>query len=150
MNLIIIAALNKKRVIGRGGKIPWHIPEDIQRFKELTMGHTVLMGRKTYESIGNHLPGRRNVVITSQNLSGVEQYHSVGDALASLVSEEKVFVIGGGEIYRQTIDKADELILTIVENDEEGDVSFPDYTDAFQITKEEKYSGFSFLTFSKI
>jgi dihydrofolate reductase len=148
MKLIIIAALNNNRVIGRNGKIPWHIPEDLQRFKSLTMGHVVLMGRKTYESIGKVLPGRRNVVVTSQNLPEVEHYHSLAEALTALAREEKVFVIGGGEIFRQTIGRADELLLTFVESDDEGDTLFPEDADTllqkFDLVTEERTGGYSF------
>ncbi|MFA6468136.1 MAG: dihydrofolate reductase [Bacteroidota bacterium] len=129
MKLILIAALNNRRVIGRQGSIPWQLPEDLQRFKELTSHHVVLMGRKTFESIGKILPDRRNIVLTHRaTLSDdVEQYHSLKEALQHLAAEEKVFVIGGEDVYRQTIDHADELHLTIVDNDEEGDAHFPSY-----------------------
>ncbi|MFA6541953.1 MAG: dihydrofolate reductase [Bacteroidota bacterium] len=152
MKLIIIAAINKKRVIGANGKIPWHIPEDVKRFKELTMGHAVLMGRKTYDSIGKPLPGRRNVVITSRNLPEVEHYPSVDRALAAVATEEQVFVIGGGELYRQTIDKADELDLTIVENEATGDIYFPerDIRSMFSFESSEKHDGFEFRRYKKL
>lgn len=153
MKLIIIAALNRRRVIGRNGKIPWHIPEDRQRFKELTTGHTVLMGRKTYESIGKPLSERRNVVLTSQNLSAVEHYHSLHKALTVLKNEEKVFVIGGAEIYKQTIEQAEELLLTVVENDEFGDTFFPHYESLlkrkFTLVEELQRNGYSFLRYIK-
>jgi len=127
MKLILIAALNKKRVIGKEGAIPWHIPEDLQRFKKLTIHHTVLMGRKTFESIGQALPDRRNVVISSRAVPGIETYPSPEAALEALHNEEKVFVIGGGEVFRHTIGKADEILLTIMDNDEDGDTFFPPY-----------------------
>lgn len=151
MKLTIIAALNRKRVIGRNGKIPWHIPEDLKRFKELTTGHAVLMGRRTFESIGRTLPGRRNVVITTRDLPDVEHYSSIDEALTALQSEKKVFIIGGGEIFRQTIERADELLLTLVENDEEGDTFFPEYTGVvekeFLPAEKEERSGFSFVRY---
>lgn len=151
MKLIIIAAVNQKRVIGRNGKIPWHIPEDLKRFKELTTGHTVLMGRKTFESIGKVLPERRNVVVTSRSLPDIEYYHSIEEALIKLKSEEKVFIIGGGEIFRQTLERADELLLTLIENQEEGDTLFPEYDQIikqkFRLAEEEKKKGFSFLRY---
>ncbi len=130
MKLILIAALNTNRVIGRDGKTPWHLPKDLQRFKRITSNHTVLMGRKTFESIGKPLPNRKNVVITRNknfNLDSVEIFSTIPSAFSGLVDEEKVFVIGGGEIFLQTIDLADELNLTIVQNDEKGDVYFPPY-----------------------
>ncbi len=149
MKLIIIAALNRKRVIGRGGKIPWHIPEDLKRFKELTMGHALLMGRKTYESIGKKLPGRRNVVITSQSLPNIEHYHSIDEALGAVKEEEKVFVIGGGEIFRQTMHRVDELFLTVVNNEESGDAFFPEFETEFQIQEIEKHQGFVYKRFER-
>lgn len=164
MKLIIIVAINKKRVIGKDGQIPWHIPEDLQRFKQLTTNHTVLMGRKTFESIDKPLPNRGNVVISkNQNLfkslrlgkidNTLKIFPSIESALSNLQNEEKVFVIGGGEIFRQTIERADELLLTLVENDEEGEVFFPEYKHLigtiFVLKKEEKQRGFSFLTYEK-
>ena len=90
MKIIIIAALNENRVIGKDGKLPWHISDDLKRFKSLTVGHTVLMGRKTYESIGKPLPNRRNVVITSGQISEIETYNSIEIALERLKDEEKI------------------------------------------------------------
>ena len=147
MKLIIIAAMNTKGVIGAGGKIPWHIPEDVKRFKELTMGHAVLMGRKTYESIGRMLPGRRNIVVTSDSSFTGEHYPSIGAALAELQQENIVFIIGGGEIFRQTIGLADELLLTMVENAEEGDVFFPEYEPDFELRSREEHRGYAFLDY---
>lgn len=156
MKLILIAALNKNRVIGRNGKIPWRIPEDLNRFKHITTNHAVLMGRKTFESIGKSLPNRRNIVI-SHNLQfsqdSIEVFASLPLALSALENEEKVFVIGGGEIFEQTIDRADELNLTIVENNEFGDVFFPVYEDRIGKTiilkDREDHNGFYYLSFEK-
>jgi len=151
MTLIIIAALNRKRVIGRNGTIPWHIQEDLQRFKSVTMGHTVLMGRKTYESIGTTLPGRRNVVITSRALPHVECFPTIDEALAALQTEEKIFIIGGSKIFRQTLHRADELMLTLVDNDEEGDTVFPEYEELvkkeFTLVEKKDKIGFSFVRY---
>ena len=148
MKLIIIAALNKKRVIGKDGRLPWHISEDLKRFKRLTLGHTVLMGRKTYESMGKPLADRRNVVLTSKNISGVETYSSIGTELDALKEEENVFVIGGGEIFGQFLDHADELRLTFVDNDMDGDVLLPSYEhligSRFSLVNEEQHDGFVF------
>lgn len=149
MTIIIIAALNRNGVIGRNGKIPWHLPEDLQRFKELTTGHTVLMGRRTYDSIGKTLPGRRNIVITSRHLPDIEHYHTLEKAIDAVRSEPKVFIIGGGEIFRQSLDRADEMYLTVVENDEEGDTYFPGIEQLigrdFYLSQEDKRKGYSFL-----
>lgn len=147
MKLIIIAALNKKRVIGAKGKIPWHIPEDLKRFKELTLEHAVLMGRKTYESIGRVLPGRRNIVVTSDNSFPGEHYPSIGAALAALQLENIVFIIGGGEVFRQTIGLADTLLLTMVDNEGEGDVYFPEYEPDFELQSREEHRGYAFLDY---
>jgi dihydrofolate reductase len=113
--LIIIAALNRKRVIGKNGSIPWHIPEDLKRLKRLTTGHTLLMGRRTYESLQTPLPNRRHVVVTSRSIAGVETYATIPDALRAVQDQEKVFVFGGGEIFAATLEKADEWYLTLVE-----------------------------------
>ena len=106
MKLVLIAALTRRRVIGAGGRIPWHLSEDLKRFKRGTTGHTVLMGRKTFESIGKLLPNRRNVVLSSRPVPGVETYASLDEALASLKDESQVFVIGGGTLYAQTLERA--------------------------------------------
>jgi dihydrofolate reductase len=153
MKLAIIAALNRDRVIGRGGKLPWHIPADLKRFKQLTTGHTVLMGRKTYESIGRPLPGRRNVVISSRQLQGVEVYPTIPAALEALKDEPLVFVIGGAQIYAALLDRADLLYLTIVDKDVEGDVFFPPYEGLlgtrFKCVSREDHPGFSFLSYER-
>ena len=154
MKLILISSLNTKRVIGANGKIPWHIPEDVQRFKEFTTGHTVLMGRKTFESIGSPLPNRRNVVITSRTIQSVETFTTIPIALSALQNQKKVFVIGGEKIFEETLSQADELLLTIVENNIDGDTFFPQYeylvgTIFIPCTKEAK-PGYSFVTFQRI
>ena len=154
MKLILIAAVNAKRVIGIGGKLPWHISDDLKRFKLLTTGHTVLMGRKTFESIGKPLPNRRNVVLASQPINGVETFASLGAALDALRTEEKVFVIGGGQIYAATLARADELLLTIVDNAADGDTFFPPYEDLlssqFTLVFEERHDGYTFNDYQRI
>ena len=127
MKIALIAALTRKRVIGKDGKLPWHISEDLKRFRALTTGHAVIMGRTTFESLGRPLPNRRNVVITSHTLRGVETYRSLPDALKALAGEERVFIIGGGQLFARAIDLADELFLTIVMKDFPGDTFFPPY-----------------------
>lgn len=165
MKLIIIAAFNNKRVIGKNGKIPWHIPEDLQRFKELTTNHTVLMGRKTFESIGKPLSNRINVVLSkNKNVAttlkpdsfknDIEIFSSIESALSRLHEQEKVFIIGGGEVFHQTIDRTDEFMLTLVNNDDDGDTFFPVYDHLvgtnIVLENQEHYSGFSFLLYKKI
>ena len=152
MELVIIAALNKKRVIGKDGRLPWHISDDLKRFKKLTVGHAVLMGRKTYESMGKPLPDRRNVVLTTRSIAGVETYASIGTALDALKEEPLVFVIGGGAIFEQFLEHADELRLTIVDNDLDGDAFFPPYEHLigtrFRLANEEPHEGFIFRDYT--
>lgn len=156
MKIILIAAMNGKRVIGKNGAIPWHIPEDLLRFKQETIHHTVLMGRKTFESIGKPLPQRKNVVITKQPFvaDDVVIFPSLDAAFSGLVNEEKIYVIGGGEIFQQTIDLADELMLTIVDDETLGDVFFPPYEHLlgkkFIASNSEENKGFRFRDFKKL
>lgn len=124
----LIAALAANRVIGRQGALPWHLPEDLRRFKALTLGHPVLMGRRTWESIGRPLPGRRNIVITRQadyRPSGAEVFPDLGSALAALAGAAEVFVIGGGELYAAALPLAHRLQLTELHQEVEGDARFP-------------------------
>ncbi len=154
MKLAIIAAIGKNRVIGSGGKLPWHVSEDLKRFKRLTTGHTVLMGRKTFESIGKPLVNRRNVVISSKPIPNVETYPSIEAALKALANEEAVFVVGGGKIYSQLLAKADELYLTLVETTVEGDTFFPPYEHllgtTFTLTREEQHIGYTFRDYRRV
>ncbi|MEX0601733.1 MAG: dihydrofolate reductase [Bacteroidota bacterium] len=153
MKLIIIAALARNRVIGSGGKLPWHLPDDLKRFKRLTTGHTILMGRKTYESLGKALPDRRNVVLTSHPLSGVETYRSLGDALEALEQEDVVYVIGGGKIFNLCLPVADGLYLTHVDREVEGDTFFPEFEHligtTFKPVWREEHDGFTFVNYVK-
>lgn len=124
----IIVAVAQNGIIGTGGTMPWHITEDFRHFKAVTLGHTVIMGRKTYDSIGRPLPQRRNIVITrNPNLSieGCEMAASLEAAIEMCKGEEEVFVIGGGEIYRQAMPLASKLYLTHVGVSVEGDTRFP-------------------------
>lgn len=136
----IIAAIDEKRGIGKNGQLPWHISEDLKRFKEITSGHTVIMGRKTFESIGKPLPNRKNIVI-SRNLllpdisiyqaKDINVANSLDEALG--IAKGEVFIIGGGQVYAEAITKADKLYLTQVEGDFNCDTFFPDYS---QFSKE--------------
>jgi dihydrofolate reductase len=130
MRVSIIVAVAENGVIGRGGALPWHLPDDLKRFKQLTMGHAVVMGRKTWESIGRPLPGRQMIVVTRQGdyqPEGVKVAGSVDDALAiaRTAGDNECFIIGGAEVYRQTLPKADRIYLTIVLAEIEGDTYFP-------------------------
>lgn len=154
MKLAVIAAIARNRAIGKDNKLPWHISEDLQRFKRLTTGHTVLMGRKTYASIGKPLPGRRNVVVSRSPLKGVETYPSLNAALLALADQELVFVIGGGDVYAQVLERADELFLTIVDREVEADTFFPPFEHLvgtlFQRVHRESRDGYSFEEYRRM
>ncbi len=138
-----IAAIGKNRELGSSGKIPWYIPEELKHFKNVTMGHPIIMGRKTHESIGRALPGRANIVITRNPefkadgcivVTSVEDAISeanqlkAGQPLAGRHGNEEIFIIGGGEIYKLAWDYIDKLYLTVINKDFEADVFFPDYS----------------------
>jgi dihydrofolate reductase len=126
----LIVAMSENRVIGRQGRLPWRLPDDLKRFKELTTGHTVIMGRKTFESIGRPLPQRRNIV-ASRNpdwaAEGVEIAHSLDEALVRTAGEAEVFIIGGEQLYRAALPRADRIYLTRVLACIEGDAFFPSF-----------------------
>lgn len=126
--LSIIAALAQNRVIGVENRLPWRLPEDLAHFKAVTLGHPVIMGRKTFESLGRPLPGRLNVVITRNPDypgEGIRVAHSLHDALECCTEVDEVFVIGGAELYKLVLPLADRLYLTEVKVDAEGDAHFP-------------------------
>lgn len=124
----MIVARSRNHVIGRDNQMPWKISADLQFFKRVTMGHPVIMGRKTWESIGRPLPGRRNIVVTRNQdlaLTGAEVVHSLDEALNSLSEFSRVFVIGGEQLFKQAFDKADRLYITEIDLDvESGDTFF--------------------------
>jgi dihydrofolate reductase len=148
VKLILIAAIARNRVIGKNGKLPWHIPEDLARFKQLTTGHTVIMGRKTFDSLDKPFPNRVNIVITSNVINGVKSYPSLEFALQALNNEKEVFVIGGGRVYTNALRFADELRLTLLDRDVDGDTYFPPYQEIlkrnFRLIKEEHGVGVTF------
>jgi len=129
--LELIAAVAKNGVIGKGGQLPWHLPDDLKRFKQLTLGHPILMGRRTYESIGRPLPGRRNIVI-SETLTtappGTDLAHSLDEAI-QLISTHNgpAFIIGGAVLYHAALGRVERLHLTEVDAEVEGDVYFPPF-----------------------
>ncbi len=127
--LSIIVAMSSNRVIGVNNSLPWHLSEDLKHFKTLTTGHTIIMGRKTYESIGKPLPNRRNIVI-SRNLNafygGVEVVHSLEDAFSTSSNDEEVFIIGGSNIYEQSLHLVEHLYITEIKKAFEGDAFFPE------------------------
>lgn len=157
MSLAIIAAVAENNIIGIKNALPWNIPEDLQRFKALTMGKTVLMGQKTFESLldrlNRPLPGRKSVVVSNDpNFnapSGVEVFRDLQQALDAYRNTE-LFVIGGGSIYRQTIDQANTLYITHVHKSVEGDVSFPLIDPKiWRKVEEEQREGFSFVKYQR-
>ncbi|MBI4450197.1 dihydrofolate reductase [Candidatus Uhrbacteria bacterium] len=154
----IIAAVATNGCIGINGKLPWHIPEDFEHFKRHTIGKVVLMGRKTWESLPpkyRPLPGRANVVITHQkgpqgSFFGAEVYHSIDEALAAHVDDD-VFVIGGTQLYRQTLDRADRLMITHVDQIVNGDVFFPEINaQQWFVTIRDAHDGFTFTTYERM
>ena len=154
--ITLVVALSENNCIGKDGSLPWHIPEDLKRFKRLTTDHVVLMGRKTWESLPDRfrpLPNRVNVVITRQPTyplpSGVEHYSSIEQALTSH-SHDDIMIIGGGDIFAQTIDKADRLYITRVHTHVAGDTFFPNIDSrVWNETQREDHNDFSFVTYTR-
>lgn len=127
--ILLIAAMTANRVIGRDNTIPWDIPGEQARFKQKTMGHALIMGRKTWQSIGRPLPGRRNIVITrnpSFQAPGALVAHSLDEGIALCANEKKIFIIGGEQLYRLALPIADTIILTILPDRIDGDAHFPE------------------------
>ena len=127
--ITLIAAVACNNAIGFDNQLLWRLPEDLKRFKALTLGHPILMGRKTFESLGRPLPGRRNVVVSRNpqcHFEGADVFFSLEDAIAACAGAEKLFVIGGAEIYRQALALADILDLTEVDDTPVGDAFFPE------------------------
>ncbi len=134
MKIYIIAAMSQNRIIGKGNKLPWRLPADMRRFRQLTICHPVIMGRKTLESIGHSLRDRFNIVLTRQPFYNKADCHiapSLDEALelAGIFSDE-VFIIGGAEIFRQALPRADRLYLTIINQNFDGDTFFPEFDDS--------------------
>lgn len=145
----IIVAVAKNNAIGKNNNLLWHIKEDLVYFKKTTLGATVVMGRKNFESIGKPLPGRRNVVVskTMNEIEGIEIFRSVDQALGSCSSNEEVFIIGGGEIYKQSISLVQRIFLTIVDvNIPDADTFFPelDMSQWREVFREDHSRGVSF------
>ena len=150
--------MSKNRVIGNNNSLIWSLPNDLKRFRKLTTGNTVVMGRKTYESIGKTLPNRRNIIITrNENLSiddDCEIVNSLEEAL--LLCNNNCFIIGGGEIYKQSMSLADKLYITYVDGDLEGDTKFPELgsnwvevvKEAFNIDEKHQYN-YSFVEYER-
>jgi len=149
MKLAIIVAQAANRVIGIENNLPWHLPEDLKYFKQVTMGKPIIMGRKTYESIGRPLPGRTNIVITRNAdfsaegvrvVSSLDAARELAESICEIEGHQEVMVIGGSQIYGQTLPVADRLYLTQVHADVEGDAWFPEFNvDQWQEMGREDY-----------
>ncbi len=156
MKLILIAAMAKNRIIGKGNSIPWHIPEEMQFFKESTMGHAVIMGRKTYDSIAMPLPGRFNVVLsrsTTLDIDGCHIANSLKKGIACCGNQEKIFIIGGGTLYKKSLNLADTILLSVLDDEYEGDTFFPQIPEkSFQLVSEKRMGtkeGFTLCTYQR-
>ena len=159
--ITIIAAIGKNNELGKHNDLIWHLPADLKRFKKVTTGHTIIMGRNTFESIGKPLPNRRSVIITRNKdykQEGCEVVHSLEDAI-NLVEDEQAFIIGGAQIYKESLEKglADQLDITKVHQDFEADVFFPEIDqkiwqefskEDFEADDKNKFN-FSFLQYRK-
>ena len=132
MTISLVVAASKNNVIGRNGGLPWHLPDDLRHFKRLTTGKPVVMGRRTFESIGRPLPDRRNIVMTRDPdyaAEGCNAVSSVDEALDLVADADEVMVIGGGQVYRDFLPSADRLYLTRVQAEVDGDTYFPEITE---------------------
>ena len=154
----LIAAIDENSVLGKDNQLIWHLPEDLKRFKRLTTGHAIIMGRKTFESLPKALPNRHNIVVTrNQNYSkeGVTVCHSLEATIECAKNDDQPFVIGGGQVYEQAIELADVIELTKIHAQFEGDVFFPEIDlKKWSVEKEERMSHpdfeYSFITYTKI
>ena len=156
--IYLVAAVARNGVIGAGGKLPWHLPEDLARFKKLTLGHPIIMGRRTWESLGRPLPGRENIVISRKpgfEAAGASVAASMEGAIALCAGEPVAFVIGGAEIYAAALPLADGLVMTEIDRDYEGDTRFPAWDRrAWQATQKEAHTSkdgvrFDFVLYEK-
>lgn len=149
LRLSILVAMAKNRVIGKDNALPWHLSADLKHFKAITMGHPIIMGRKTYESIGRPLPGRTNLIMTHQKgyqVAGAITVNSIDEALkacqASIDGNNEVFLIGGAALYRQTLEACHRIYITEIQQDFDGDTFFPEFnkTEWQEITREKHFS----------
>ena len=156
----IIVAYAANRVIGKDGKMPWHLSEDLKRFRKLTMGHHIVMGRKTWESIGRLLPGRRHVIVSRQpgfSVAGATVVDSLDGAMAACAGNGEIFVIGGAEIYAAALPLADRIHATEIDGRFEGDTFFPDISaERWRETAREEHADpeqglpFAFVTYDRL
>lgn len=161
MIVSFIAAIGKNRELGFGNKLPWHLPDDLKRFKEITRGHTVIMGRKTYESMGRLLPERKNIIITrekSYKIEGAIIVSSIEEALKECEGDKEVFIIGGGEIFKLAFPYATRMYLTHADAERLADAFFPEFnisdwkvvSEEFHPKDEKHAYDFTFKTYEKI
>ena len=155
MIISLIAAMAENRVIGRENFIPWNIPSDQKRFQEITMGHPVIFGRKTFEAIGRPLPGRKNIVLTRKKdykAEGIIVAHDLDAAFAASAGADEVFICGGGMVFHETIALADRIYLSIIHRKYEGDVFFPAFPGEFVEAKREEVDNtppYSFVIYER-
>ena len=131
MKISMIVAMGQNRVIGIDNKMPWHLPADLQWFKKTTLGSPIIMGRKTYDSIGRPLPGRLNIILsrnTDLEIQGCTVVNTLSDALEAAKGSDEIFITGGAHLYEKFLQDADLLYLTMIDAEIEGDTFFPDYT----------------------
>jgi dihydrofolate reductase len=158
LKIIIISAIAQNRVIGRSnGDMPWHIKEEFQHFKNTTLGFPVIMGRKTFSTLGKPLKGRPNIVITRDKalrfeFDDVKKFYSLNEAIeyCKTLKTEKIFVIGGGDVYKQAIKIADEMILSFLTFEADGDVYFPEIDEkVWKVTSREKRDQFEIVSYAR-
>ena len=151
MRVSLIAAMAKNRAIGLGNGLPWHLPPNLRRFKALTMGHTLIMGRKTFETLRGPLPWRTTIVVTRREgyePPGVLVTRSIDEALSRAEGDE-VFVAGGEDVFRQTLDRADRLYLTRIDRDFPGDTFFPEFDESgWQLAECERHEATAEIPFA--
>ena len=148
--------MTESRVIGKDGALPWHLSEDLKLFKAHTTGNIVIMGRKTFDSIGRPLPNRRNIVVSKsirddEKVAGVEYYPDLDHAIeAAQCGDGRIFIIGGASIYHQMIEKADRLYISLVEGEFDGDTWFPEIKDdVWKVVATEPYTGFTLKIYER-
>ena len=159
MKISIVVAIGANNAIGKDNQLLWRLPNDLKHFKQITSGHTIIMGRKTYYSVGKPLPNRRNIVITRQNINieGCEVVNSLDAALGLCANEPEIFIVGGAEIYKQAIHVTNCIYLTIVHQSFDGDTYFPEIkVDEWKETEREDYQpdekhqfAYSFITLER-
>lgn len=143
MKISLVVAKSKNNVIGKNNQLPWYLPADLKHFKNVTMGKPIIMGRKTFDSIGKPLPGRRNIIISHQQnlfIDGCDVFHSIDDAFNAVKTEKEVMIIGGANLYAQILDRAHCIYLTIIDAEFDGDAFFPELNQEWKLISDEKFS----------